>query len=335
MNELPPHELAKTLAGKANLGVPHSVESIAGGRNNRVFRVELEDGSAAVLKSYHQDPIDPRDRLRVEWDFLHYVGARGVGNVPRPLASDPAHHCALYSFVSGARATTVDGDLIRQAADFAIAINQPPHEPQHLAPASEACFSLGSHLDTVDRRVARLRELDPGAPHIVKARAFVDRRLNGVWQDVRSAIIRQAAERGIALDATVVRPIVSPSDFGFHNALIDAEGRATFLDFEYAGRDDPAKLICDFFCQPELSAPPRHYGEFTDRLAIPLGLRDEDLWRARLLLDAYRVKWACIMLNEFSSVGARRRAFASAQVSESRAAHQLASAERYLDFITS
>ena len=126
---------------------------------------------------------------------------------------------------------------------------------------------------------------------------------------------------------------LSPSDFGFHNALIDEKGHATFLDFEYAGRDDPAKLICDFFCQPELAPPLPHYADFTGRLATALDLADEDLWRARLLLNAYRIKWVCIMLNEFQSVGARRRAFASTQDNETRAAHQLRSAERYLDLI--
>jgi len=44
---------------------------------------------------------------------------------------------------------------------------------------------------------------------------------------------------------------LSPSDFGFHNALVDPSGALSFLDFEYAGRDDPAKPVSDFFCQPK------------------------------------------------------------------------------------
>ena len=48
---------------------------------------------------------------------------------------------------------------------------------------------------------------------------------------------------------------LSPSDFGFHNMLIDKNGRLRFIDFEYAGWDDPAKIICDFFCQPKFPVP--------------------------------------------------------------------------------
>ena len=49
--------------------------------------------------------------------------------------------------------------------------------------------------------------------------------------------------------------VVSPSDFGFHNALRTEDGRLAFLDFEYAGWDDPAKLVCDFELQPAVPAP--------------------------------------------------------------------------------
>jgi phosphotransferase family enzyme len=332
MNDLP-HDLAKALAGRAGLGIPKALVPLTGGRNNRVFRVDFKGGAAAVLKSYYYDSRDPRDRLRAEWGFLNYVTARGVRNVPRPLAIDAATHSALYSFVIGERPKNVDGDLVRQAAEFAVAINRAPNEADSLDPASEACFSLVSHLETVDRRVARLRELDPDIPHVEAARTFVEDRLKAMWDRVKSGVIQQAAKRDIS-PTNPVRAVVSPSDFGFHNSLIDPHGRASFLDFEYAGRDDPAKLICDFFCQPELSAPIRHYAEFTGHLARPLALRDEDLWRAEVLLDAYRVKWVCIMLNEFSPLGARRRAFASSDESGAHAAQQLRSAEHYLELIS-
>jgi len=329
-----PYELASDLLREAGLGVAEGVEPLAGGRNNQVFRVGLKDGACVVLKCYHYDPRDPRDRLQAEWRFLNYVVKRGVRDVPQPLASDPARHCALYNLVAGARTKSVDGDLIAQAADFVVAINGSPAEPHQLAPASEACFSLGSHLLAVDRRIERLRELDERAPHVQEASDFVTNKLDPAWQRVRSGIARKADARGVALTAPIAREIVSPSDFGFHNALIDEHGHATFLDFEYAGRDDPAKLICDFFCQPELPAPLSHYAGFTDRLARALSLQEEDLWRACLLLDAYRIKWVCIMLNEFSALGARRRAFA-ARDGESRTVHQLRSAERYLSLIFS
>lgn len=335
MSEPPVQELGARLAGEAGLGAPQAVEPMTGGRNNRVFRLVCRDGAAVVLKCYHHDPLDPRDRLKAEWSFLSYARARGVCNVPEPIVQDPAAHAALYGFVTGRRADAVDEGLAGQAAEFVVAINGPPHDAATLAPASEACFSLGKHLATVDRRVARLADLDADTPLVDQARAFVEGKLVAAWDATKAAVLRQAAARAIPLTRTTAHAIVSPSDFGFHNALIDAEGRASFLDFEYAGRDDPAKLICDFFCQPELPVPLHFYADFIRHLAVPLGLQEEDLWRARLLLDVYRIKWVCIMLNGFSSVGARRRAFARAHDDEARAALRLNGAERYLSLVAS
>ena len=58
---------------------------------------------------------------------------------------------------------------------------------------------------------------------------------------------------------------MSPSDFGFHNALATPGGRLVFIDFEYAGWDDPAKLANDFFCQPAVPVDARFYDDFVAR----------------------------------------------------------------------
>jgi hypothetical protein len=306
-------ELAASLARDAQLGAPVAIEPLVGGRNNRVFRVEFAGMRRAVLKWYHADPHDRRDRLRAEWNFLAYVRTLGVQNVPRPLAIRAESRAALYSFVPGARTPAVTDALNRQAAKFAVAINAKPAAEAALEPASEACFSLADHLATVNRRVMRLDQLDIEAPGLEAVHGFVRGRLQPAWQAVKTAIEQAALERGVPLAKPIDRPVVSPSDFGFHNALIDSGGDAVFIDFEYAGRDDPAKLICDYFCQPERPVPAAFYRDFVSNLASGLGLSDEDLWRAPTLFAAYRVKWVCIMLNEFSRLGARRRSFAGAE----------------------
>jgi hypothetical protein len=120
---------------------------------------------------------------------------------------------------------------------------------------------------------------------------------------------------------------LSPSDFGFHNALADENGRVTFLDFEYAGRDDPAKLVSDFFCQPEISVPLNYHPGFLMRLADGLELDDAGRTRCRILLDAYRIKWSCILLNDFLPVGAARRSFADAGEWDIRCLKQIEKAQ--------
>jgi hypothetical protein len=325
MSDADPEELAQELTDLAGLPPPSGLERLGGGKNNRVFAVTLGDGRKVVLKSYHYDPRDPRDRLGAEWDFLTYVWDRGVRNVPEPLATLPESHAGLYGFVEGIRPSDVREDLVLAAAGFVTAINANP-DLGRLKPGSEASFSIADHLATVARRVARLNQLDETAPHIEEARELVENRLKPAWAAVEKTIREAAAVRSEPLGAPIGREIVSPSDFGFHNALV-ADGAVTFIDFEYAGRDDPAKLVCDFFCQPEVPVPLVHLDPFV----AAIGLDEREIWRSKLLLDAFRCKWCCISMNEFSSVGAGRRAFAnSAEDRAERARRHLQRAESQL-----
>ncbi len=56
------------------------------------------------------------------------------------------------------------------------------------------------------------------------------------------------------------------------------------------------------------------------------GLKHDVKERAERLMDLYRIKWACIALNEFTAKGARRREFAGAGEPDRRAS-QLAKAQ--------
>ncbi|MEI6503369.1 MAG: hypothetical protein WCP21_20340 [Armatimonadota bacterium] len=124
---------------------------------------------------------------------------------------------------------------------------------------------------------------------------------------------------------------VSPSDFGFHNALREADGRLRFIDFEYAGWDDPAKVVCDFFCQPAAPVPVEHWDHFAAAVAEDLGDPPAHLARFAALLQVYRLKWCCILLNDFLPSGSARRAFASgAPVTAEQQAAQLGKARELL-----
>ena len=330
--------LAARLTRAAGRREPIAVSQIVGGGNNRVVRLTMDDGADLVLKSYFVSPHDRRDRLGAEWDFLTYAWNRGIRNIPQPLAFDRAAGAALYQFIGGRRPTPAEigPAAVEAAADFVLEVNAPPRAIEAFRDASEACFSVAQHLATVDRRVERLATLDPASPQRAEADRFVALQLRPAWTQVRERIEAQMAALGVASEAPLHSEDVclSPSDFGFHNTLFDDEDGIAFIDFEYAGRDDPAKLICDFFCQPELPVSIEHYERFSGRIFDGLGLSGPHPARCRALLDAYRIKWVCIILNDFLPVGAARRAFADAGARAERCATQLAKAEEKLTEIS-
>jgi hypothetical protein len=299
--------LAARLSGEAGVPRPVEMQRLSGGKNNRVFRVSDETGEARVLKLYHMSESDPRDRLGAEWTLINYARRRGITQVPQPLAMERHSGAALYSFCEGEKltASTVTTAHVEAALEFILALNRTPRDIDGIAPGSEACFSIADHVATVARRVARLASLDREAPHGAEALDFVASRLMPAWTGVETRISEESPDPA---PLPLAARIVSPSDFGFHNALVKGE-TITFIDFEYAGMDDPAKLVGDFFSVPEIPTPIADLHPFIDGLEQGLGLGKAFGVRARLLLDAYRIKWACIILNDFLPHGEARRAF--------------------------
>ncbi|GAC1313674.1 MAG: aminoglycoside phosphotransferase family protein [Chloroflexota bacterium] len=312
--------------GMRRIGLP---VPLPGGGNNRLLRVETAQ-TALVAKSYFVHPGDPRDRMATEVVFSRFAWQQGIHTIPRPVADDPGNHLALYELLPGRRPTTqeIDQHAVGAAMAFFTRLNAVRDDAASLPEASEACFSIAQHLERVAERVARLSMIDDPA-----AQAWVAESLTPAWQTVLSISLTTAQHYGIDLNETLSMSerCVSPSDFGFHNALRDDGGSYWFLDFEYAGWDDPAKVACDFFCQPERPVPSRYYAEVVGVVSALNSQPRRHAQRIALLWPAYQLKWACIVLNEFLPIARQRRAFAGQQASLSRHTQRLGQSKRLVE----
>lgn len=327
---------ASRLTTLAGLAAPEGVSPLPGGRNNRVYRVD-GPGGPWLLKRYFSHPGDARDRLGAEFAFLSYAASLGAPQTPRPLAKDRALGAALYEFVQGMPPTAgeIGWEHAEQALRFAGLLAAGRDAPMALAlpEASEAYFSAGAHLEGIGRRVARLEGMKRRCGTDELAWEFCRLRLLPAWERVREQVLCQALA-GEDEELPAAARCISPSDFGFHNTLVLPSGPVVFLDFEYAGWDDPAKLACDFFLQPRLPVPGEFMERFTHELAIATGFPGDLNRRARLLYPAYRIKWCCILLGEFLNVSGHRRRFALDGTDPEEAKRvQLAKAERMLAFL--
>src|ERR1700730_9721502 len=300
--------------------------------NNRVFRLDLPD-RAVVLKAYFNEPEDKRPRLRTEFAFSEFAWASGLRNLPRPLIADEARNMALYDHVVGG---AVAAESLRESdCDAVIAfignLNAERHRAAHLPEGSEACFAISGHLDLVARRIARLSGIDRDGPLNVEAAQFAKATLAPSWAVLRRRVMRDAERLRPALDGPlpIADRCLSPSDLGFHNTLRARDGQLFFLDFEYGGWDDPAKLAFGFFSQVAVPVPEGWFEQFVGAVASLTS--DPALHRARaeILLPVYRMKWITIVLNDFLPVSNHRRRFALARdVELARKKSKLETADR-------
>jgi hypothetical protein len=310
----------------------------ATGGNNRVYLAQAGAQRYAV-KHYFVHSTDPRDRLGAEYAFLEYAKAIGLHCVPQPVACSRTDHVAIYEFIDGRKLETAQLSQlhVEQALAFLRELNLPEHRPfaAELDAASEARFSIAEQLALVQQRIERLSKIPGDSKIDLEAAAFVAR-LRATWHELQERILTTVGQRGLHLEKQLEHEnrCISPSDFGFHNALLRRPDEVVFIDFEYAGWDDPAKTVNDFFSHPALPVPMAYFEPFLKAVA-GFGHDPEMLVeRGRLLLPVFQTKWCCIMLNDFLPDLLQRRRFADPSLTEAaRKRQQLDKAERVLQSI--
>lgn len=272
------------------------------GANSRVYRVMLGD-SSVLVKRYGPQPPDRRDRLTTEFETLGFLWQQGMRNVPQPLCAAPEERLAAYSFMEGVKIGPQEIDLvaIRKACRFLSDLQglRRSAAETNVGPASEACFSIDEHCDVFERRLAALRA---SVRRHAEARQLVEGELVCEWQAARERIRRRAHDLGMdpSQELPVQHRVLSPSDFGFHNMLVDPDGELVFVDFEYFGWDDAAKTIVDFLLHPAHPLPAHLHAGAVEELQRALATGDpwlEERWR--LLYPLLGLKWVVILMNSF------------------------------------
>jgi hypothetical protein len=162
----------------------------------------------------------------------------------------------------------------------------------------------------MNRRIRNILELQKQDQLYPTAIEFLKKELIPAWKNELYNLNKKkklSSEDKIYYN-NAVKIILSPSDYGFHN-IIANEANLYFLDFEYSGIDDCTKLVCDFLLSPEIPVPKHLYDRFITNITHGLKLSEMFYEHINMLIGIHRIKWACIILNEFTISGKERRSF--------------------------
>lgn len=286
---------AETLVGE-----PFSSWSArTGGRNSRVWEALTLSGRRLAVKMYARRRGDPRQRLDVEWKALAFMRGAGLDLVPEPLAREDAREWAVYTFLPGLcpapRGDAPDAAL--PLAAFAATLHGLRGLPgaEALPAASEAWLDPENMARRGKARSDALLMAKADTPWHRAMRRFVRDEWLPLWerrlaQARRSPLWRAPDPREWTL---------SPSDFGFHNAVLGDDGRWRFIDFEYFGWDDPCKLLSDVLLHPHPAMRlTREQGRrFLEKMLPVYG--GDLLPRLALLFPLQGLTWSLIALNAF------------------------------------
>jgi len=279
-----------------------SRRKLAGGGRHEVYLVE-EGARKAVLK-LHAAPRSAAtlDSFEHELRCHRFLAAHLPEHVTALLGADPSSRALLFEWVEGTRpcAEQIDSALVEKMALFLIAANRPELHARaaeaDIPFASEHGLSAWQHLRNAQQRIAALLAASGEDPNASEMKDFVRDELSSSLQVWQSRCRTQEFDHPTS-------QVFSPSDFGFHNVLLRGDGRCSFLDFEHAGWDDPAKLVADFILQPDFVLPPALAGSFAEELARSGCFGHSLLGAVNSLLPVQAVKWTCIVLNPFLAAG--------------------------------
>ncbi|MBQ4836993.1 aminoglycoside phosphotransferase family protein [Pseudoalteromonas luteoviolacea] len=268
---------------------------IDGGANNQGFRVS-SGTEQFFLKCFEPHNSRSLSKLRNEYAFANHLSKAEIPNIGKPIAYSEELKVSLFSFIDGQAIANLTTSHIDAALAFIEAINAPAIFDATLPMASESPATLYGFVDIIDKRLERFAQLSLNNNH----------RLQSLLQAIASRTQQIAETVEPSWHEPLQKTILSPSDFGFHNA-IETPSDIYFIDFEYAGRDTVWKLLSDFFAQPAIPVPLENITRFLQSAVF-----SEISQRRQEFVTIYELtlmKWCLIMLNEFIPVIEQRRRF--------------------------
>jgi hypothetical protein len=174
--------------------------------------------------------------------------------------------------------------------------------------ASEACLSVNELILQIQSREKKLSDI---AQVNIMLKDFLEKEFKPTKEMVLKQLFEMEPPRVLNKKLPRKYQTLSPSDFGYHNALRTTNGQLVFLDFEYFGWDDPVKLIADFVWHPAMKLDETKINYW---IAGCLNIFQNDLdlkQRLRYCWPLYGLRWVMILLNEFKEDGWNKRIHAN------------------------
>ena len=302
---------------------------LEGGKNSKIARVESADGSKAVLKFYSYD--EAHDRLFSDFHSSRLMRECGISNTPHPIGYSRDLNVAMFGWIDGTLIINPDNSCLDQALEFLGNV----HSLRQFTcfeefPNASAAVFCGQ--DLVNQLSGRFTSLQKNAIESGELKRFLSTKLRPSIERLiswyKSEWVKEFEYDHLLADECRT---LSPSDFGFHNALRTHKGEIIFIDFEYFGWDDPAKLIGDFVLHPGMNlsnSQKKLWIKGAKEIYGPIMLR-----RMLLMWPMLGLCWCLILLNDFRRDYRLRRnggVGGQATIDQSRLMQQLTRSEQLL-----
>jgi thiamine kinase-like enzyme len=279
------------------LGGNSIINKLRGGINNQVY-VCSKGGHKFVIKGYPAKASSKHDRMRAETDFLEFAQHLAPNYVPGLIAQDSERRCIVLDYIEGApykEGEKLSESDVNCAISFIRALNQNKSVTNNfeMQQAADGFTRISDHIENVQNRIEALK-VDHLPKHFQLLAIEALDKLKTRWERVKLETENSLARGDVVNVLSEKYQCYSPSDFGFHNAIKTADG-VKFIDFEFAGKDDPAKTVSDFFLQPRIPVKQQYISKLINAFQDRINKSDLEK-RTRILSGVLKIKWMSIIL---------------------------------------
>lgn len=272
-----------------------SLVRLRGGINNEVYR--CGERRFWVIKGYAALKPGLRDRMQAEVEFLQYAAQVAPGFTPELIHVDDDQRCVVLEYLEGEsfpEGSPPPETAVSCAVNFFRQLNTDQTSARKLIrqDAAEGFRNLTEHLENIQQRLAGMGcEHLPSTikPQAERFLATMRAKYMSIYETTADQISNGHLINAIQSDERCI----SPSDFGFHNAISTSEG-VKFIDFEFSGWDDPVKAAIDFILQPRIPVKQGPSPLLTSINANKLSFLKQ---RYKALMPILSLKWSCIILS--------------------------------------
>jgi len=274
---------------------PISFIKISNGGNGGVYKLDFSSRKFAKLKIY---PIDERhNRLNSEILISTGIPPSSDNYLAKVLGYDMTLQVGIYEWIEGESVKNVTKVDLDASISFlkVLDLNKKLDIFADSPLASAACFC---GLDIENQINDRINKFDAARKNNKELDLFFKTLIYPTFisllgQAKTSWVFRPYFDEPLSRDQWVL----SPSDFGFHNAIRRKDGTIVFTDFEYFGWDDPTKLISDFNLHPGMRLNDAQRRYWVENALEFYG----EYFRERFLVCSplYGLIWCLILINEF------------------------------------
>lgn len=271
------------------------------GGNNHLWKVITESGEY-ILKQYEPNCKPKWDRLGSEYRALTYLWSKGFREIPQPISIFKEENIAIYTYEQGVvlKPQEVNEKHIVQALNFIVKTHSlKTEDKKSFGLAREPCLCVQDYSRCIERRFSYLMDALSQNESAIGREAkilLMDKFAPRIAHLNRMKIFKDKESReALSLEEQVL----ATGDFGFHNILFSQE-KMVFTDFEYFGRNDPAKDILVFLHSDSArSISPNLKDKFLKEYLDKIPRSEAILNRLKIVDPFVGLIWALIYLNIF------------------------------------